>query len=181
MCTQNNKSALSIKEIVVFAMLGTIMFCSKVAMEVLPNIHLLGMFTMVFTLAFRKKALIPIYVYVLINGLYGGFTVWWIPYLYIWTVLWGVTMLLPQRMPKKAKCVVYPVVCALHGFAFGTLYAPAQSLLFGLNFRQTVAWIIAGLPWDMVHGIGNLCAGMLVFPLSELLKKFRNNNQNAFL
>ena len=50
---------------VIFSMLGTIMFCSKIIMEVLPNIHLLGMFTMVFTVAFRKKALIPIYVYVL--------------------------------------------------------------------------------------------------------------------
>ena len=83
----------------VFAMLGTIMFCSKIIMEVLPNIHLLGMFTMTYTVVFRKKALLPIYVYVFLNGLYAGFDVWWLPYLYIWTILWGITMLLPKRMP----------------------------------------------------------------------------------
>ena len=159
---------------VVFAMLGTLMFCSKIIMEVLPNIHLLGMFTMVFTIAFRKKALIPIYIYVLINGLYAGFTIWWIPYLYVWTILWGVTMLLPKKMPKKFACVVYPLVCALHGIAFGALYAPAQALLFGLDFNQMVAWILAGLPWDTLHGVGNFFVGILIIPLSDLLIKLNN-------
>lgn len=159
---------------VVFAMLGTLMFCSKIIMEVLPNIHLLGMFTMVFTIAFRKKALIPIYIYVLLNGLYAGFTIWWIPYLYVWTILWGVTMLLPKKMPKKFACVVYPLVCALHGIAFGALYAPAQALLFGLDFNQMVAWILAGLPWDTLHGVGNFFVGILIIPLSDLLIKLNN-------
>lgn len=162
---------LDVREMVLFAMLGALMFCSKVIMEVLPNIHLLGMLTIVYTVVFRAKALIPIYVYVMLNGVYAGFSIWWIPYLYIWTILWGITMLLPKRMPRKAACVVYPLICALHGFAFGTLYAPAQALLFGMNFEQTVAWIIAGLPWDAVHGVGNLVAGLLIVPLSELLKR----------
>ena len=90
-------------ELTIFAMLGALMYCSKVVMEWAPNIHLLGMFTMVYTLAYRKKALIPIYVYVFLNGFFAGFNAWWIPYLYIWTVLWGVTMLLPKQMPKKCK------------------------------------------------------------------------------
>jgi len=152
-------------------MLGAIMFCSKIIMEALPNIHLLGMFTMTYTIVFRKKALIPIYVYVMINGLYSGFNTWWIPYLYIWTVLWTITMLLPKRMPKKIKYIVYPAVCCLHGLSFGTLYAPAQALLFGMNFEAMIAWIISGLPWDLIHGIGNLFAGMLIVPLSELISK----------
>ena len=152
-------------------MLGSLMFCSKIIMELLPNIHLLGMFTIVFTVVFRVKALIPIYVFVFITGLYAGFAPWWIPYLYLWTVLWGMAMLLPKNMPQKVACVVYPIVCALHGFAYGTLYAPAQAILFGLDAEQTLAWIVAGLPWDIVHGIGNIFAGLLIFPLSELLKK----------
>ena len=147
------------------------MFCSKILMEFLPNIHLLGMFTMVFTLVFRQKALIPIYVYVLMNGLYAGFNLWWVPYLYIWTILWGVTMLLPKAMPTKIACVVYPVICCLHGLLYGTLYAPAQALMFGLDLRQTIAWIIAGLPWDAIHGVGNLVAGLLILPLTALLRK----------
>ena len=158
-------------------MLGTIMFCSKIIMEILPNIHLLGMLTVTFTVVFRKKALIPIYIYVLLNGVYAGFNTWWIPYLYIWTILWGVTMLLPKEMPRKAQYVVYPAVCCLHGLAFGTLYAPVQALLFGMNVKTMVAWIIAGLPWDVLHGVGNLFAGLLIVPLAQLLTKLMNRSR----
>ncbi|HIT79580.1 MAG TPA: hypothetical protein IAC40_04810 [Candidatus Faecivivens stercorigallinarum] len=155
----------------VFAMLGALMYCSKILMEWAPNIHLLGMLTMTYTIVYRKKALYPIYTYILLNGLFAGFSAWWIPYLYIWTVLWGVTMLLPQNMPKKVAVPVYMLVCGLHGLAFGTLYAPAQALMFGLSLKGTIAWIVAGLPWDAVHALGNLAAGTLIVPLSFLLNK----------
>ena len=156
---------------VIFAMLGTLMFATKVIMEVLPNIHLLGMLTMVYTIVFRYKALIPLYIYVFLNGIISVFSLWWVPYLYIWTILWAITMLLPRNMPKKIACFVYPAVCLFHGLAFGVLYAPAQALLFGMDFKQTIAWIMTGVPFDILHGVGNLAAGVLVLPLSEILKK----------
>lgn len=166
--------ALTISEITVFAMLGALMYCSKILMEWAPNIHLLGMFTVVYTIVYRKKALIPIYVYIFLNGFFAGFASWWIPYLYIWTVLWGAAMLLPRDMPKKAAAIVYPIICGLHGLLFGVLYAPAQAVLFGLDLKQTIAWVSAGLPWDAVHAAGNFAAGFLVLPLSKLLNRLKN-------
>ena len=160
-----------ILQMCIFSMLGSLMFCSKVIMEVLPNIHLLGMLTMVFTLTFRWRALIPIYIYVFLNGLYAGFNTWWIPYLYIWTILWAITMLLPKRMPRWLCVAVYPIICSLHGFAFGILYAPAQALFFNLSFEETVAWIVTGAVFDIVHGISNFIVGFLIVPFSEVLIK----------
>lgn len=162
---------LTIRETAVFGMFGALMYASKMLMEVLPNVHLLGVFTITLTIVYRKKALYPIYMYVMFNGLFAGFNTWWLPYLYIWTVLWGITMLLPQNMPSKIKPIVYMVVCALHGFLFGTLYAPAQALLFGLDFNGMIAWILAGLPWDFIHGISNFCCGVLIVPLSAAIRK----------
>ncbi|NLU25010.1 MAG: hypothetical protein GXW99_09970 [Clostridiales bacterium] len=167
---------LTTRQMVIFAMLGALMFCSKLLMEWAPNIHLLGMLTMTYTLTYGKKALFPIYVYVLINGIFAGFAAWWIPYLYIWTVLWGVTMLLPRHMKKRVAVPVYMGICALHGLCFGILYAPAQALLFGLDFRGMLAWIAAGFPWDVMHGVGNLFAGVLILPLSKLLQKLETMN-----
>lgn len=170
----SEKNRLTPLEMTIFSMLGTLMFCSKILMEWAPNIHLLGMFTMVYTLAYRTKGLIPIYVYVFLNGIYAGFSPWWIPYLYIWTILWGVTMLLPKNLSNKTATIIYPVVCGLHGLCFGTLYAPAQAVMFGLNFEQTLAWIVAGLPWDAVQAVGDFFAGFLILPLSKLLIKLNN-------
>ncbi|MBQ9978579.1 MAG: hypothetical protein IJP20_02165 [Clostridia bacterium] len=162
---------LNTKEICLFGILAALMFISKIVMEALPNIHLLGMLTVTYTIVFRKKALIPIYVYVLLNGLFAGFNAWWVPYLYIWTVLWGVTMLLPQNMPKAVACAVYPIICALHGLCFGILYAPVQALMFNFTFEQTLAWIAAGFTFDIIHMIGNLAVGLLIYPASEALKR----------
>ena len=167
---------LTVREIAVFGMLGALMYASKVLMEVAPNVHLLGVFTIAITVVYRKKALYPIYTYILLNGLFSGFATWWIPYLYLWLVLWGVTMLLPQNMPKKVKSIVYMIVNAGHGFLYGTLYAPAQAILFGLNFEKTIAWIVAGLPWDFVHGVSNFICGLLIVPIINALQRLERSN-----
>jgi energy-coupling factor transport system substrate-specific component len=167
---------LTVRETAVFGMLGALMYASKVLMEVAPNVHLLGVFTIAITVVYRKKALYPIYTYILLNGLFSGFATWWIPYLYLWLVLWGVTMLLPQNMPKKVKPIVYMIVNAGHGFLYGTLYAPTQAILFGLNFEKTIAWIVAGLPWDFVHGVSNFICGMLIVPIINVLQRLERSN-----
>lgn len=162
------------KQIAVFGMLAALMFASKKAMEALPNIHLVGVFTVALTVVYRRKALYPIYTYVLLEGLFGGFNTWWIPYLYVWTVLWGVTVLIPEKkLPEMAKPFVYGAVCGLHGILFGTLYAPVQALLFGFSFKTTLAWIAAGFPFDLTHGLSNLILGtLLILPLTKIIRRF---------
>ncbi len=162
---------LTVREMCVFAMLGGIMYASKLIMESVPNVHLIGVFIVAITVVYRKKALYPIYTFVFLNGLFGGFSMWWIPYLYIWTVLWGITMLLPKKMPKKIAPIVYMVICSIHGFAFGLLYSPTQALMFGLNFKQTVAWIAAGFPFDVIHSVSNFFCGILIVPIAKALEK----------
>lgn len=166
---------LTTKEMAVFSMLGAVMYASKIIMEVVPNIHLLGVFTIAFTVVYGKKALYPIYLYVLMNGAFCGFAAWWIPYLYLWTILWGAVMLIPKKLPEKIKPFVYMVICAMHGFLFGTLYAPAQALLYGLSFKAMIAWIVAGLPFDFIHGVSNFFCGILIVPIISVLRLSEKN------
>ena len=169
MNSEQKSKKVNIKEIAVFAMLGALMYASKVLMDVLPNIHLIGVFIIAMTVVYRKKALYPLYLFVFLTGLLNGFGTWWIPYLYIWTVLWGVTMLLPRNLSGKKATAVYMVICSLHGFLYGVLYAPTQALVFGLDFKGMIAWIVAGFPYDFIHGISNFFCGILIVPLIELL------------
>lgn len=160
-----------VRKMTVFAMLGTLMFISKIVMEFLPNLHLLGALTMIYTLVYRKQALVPIYIYVFLNGLYAGFNLWWMPYCYLWTVLWGITMLLPKNMSTKIAVPVYMTICAFHGLCFGALYAPFQALAFGLDVKGMIAWIVAGFPFDIIHAVGNFVTGTLIVPLATVLNK----------
>lgn len=170
---------ITIKEIAVFGMLGAIMYVSKIIMEFLPNVHLLGVFTIAYTVVYRKKALYPIYTYVILNGIFCGFATWWIPYLYIWTLLWGAVMLLPKKMPKAVQMIVYMAVCSAHGFLFGILYAPVQAIVYGFSFQRMTAWIIAGLPWDGIHGISNFFSGILIMPIISVLRLAEKNTETS--
>lgn len=161
---------INIKEITLFGMLGGLMYISKMIMEFLPNVHLIGTFIVAFTVVYRQKALFPIYIFVFITGLLNGFSSWWIPYLYVWTVLWGMTMLLPKKIPNKFRPIIYMLISALHGFLYGTLYAPVHALLHGFNARMMVAWIVSGLPFDFTHGVSNFFCGLLIVPIISALK-----------
>ena len=164
---------LKIREIAVFAMLGAVMFVSKVVMEGLPNIHLLGTFVVAFTLTYRAKALFPIYTYVFANGLWEGFSPFgWLPELYLWFILWGAIMLLPRNMPKRIAPIVYMLISGLHGLLFGVFYAPVYALFAKLSWDRIWLWILAGLPFDIFHAIGNFMLGILIIPIVTLLRKF---------
>lgn len=164
------------------------MFASKKAMEVLPNIHLLGMFIVTITSVYRVKALIPIYIYVLLDGLFGGFSLWWVPYIYIWAILWALTMLLPRDMylwdrekhpawlnGKLApwfSMLIYALVSGLHGLLFGVLYAPFWAIVMHLSWQGMLAWIGNGVAFDLIHALSNFIVGfILAVPVARLLKR----------
>lgn len=163
---------LKLKDVVILAMLAALMCVGDFAMEWLPNVHFVGVLIVISTVVYRVYALLPIWVYVCIQGVVAGFNTWWIPYLYIWAVLWGLVMLIPGRLPQKPRYILYVLVCGLHGFLFGTLYAPAQALIFGLDFNGALAWIAAGLYFDLIHGVANLILGaLLIYPMVKILKQ----------
>ena len=83
-------------------------------------------------------------------------------------------MLLPKKMPRKVAIPVYISVSVLHGLLYGVLYAPFQAWAFHLDFNAAVAWIVAGLPWDLIHGLGNAILGVLIWPLAMTLKKLES-------
>ena len=161
--------------IIVCVMLGDIMYISDILMDFLPNVHVVGVLTVVATIVFREYALISVYVYAFLNGLFSGFAPWWVGYLYVWTILWGLTMLVPRGLGKKAREILYIAICTLHGLVFGALYIPVQAAFFSSDPTYLKAWWAIGfVTADVYHTVGNLIFGiLLIYPLSELLLKLR--------
>jgi energy-coupling factor transport system substrate-specific component len=156
-------------------MLGALMFAGRLAMEPIPNVHPLGLIIAATTLVFRAKALIPLYIFIVLQGLWRGFSLWWMPFLYVWLPLWGAFMLLGKcKLPVKARVPVYMAVAGLHGLTFGALYAPMHAVFFGLSFQGMLAWIAVGFPFDIAHAAGNIAAGTLIVPLAALLSKLHS-------
>lgn len=163
-----------LREMIVLTILGPVLFLGDILCEPLPNIHLVGVLLVAVTAVYRLSALLPLYIYVFLNGLWGGFALWWIPYLYIWTVLWGMAMLVSRHLSVRWQTGLYVAVCAAHGYLFGVLYAPAQAIMFGLNWEGLVTWIVAGVPFDLIHGTSNLLVGcLLIYPLIRVLRRLQ--------
>ncbi len=140
--------------------------------ETVANVHQLALFIGALTAVYRVRALIPIYLYIMLEGLLGGFGTWWIPYLYLWLILWGMFMLIPRGLPMPVFAAVSVIISGLHGLGFGLMYAPYQCLVFFKgDFSQFWAWVAYGLPTDIAHMIGNICAALLIVPLTVLICK----------
>lgn len=172
---KKNKRLRHLEELVVFALFGALMFLSA-QIDIIPNCHPLALFIIVLTIIYRSKALIPLYLYVFLEGLIGGFSLWWVPYLYVWAVLWAISMLIPKRIPEIFAAVLICAVAGLHGIFFGALYAPFQCyVVYNGDWAMTFQWLIYGALFDITHCISNITASVLAVPLIALICKLSEN------
>ncbi len=155
-----------LKDLLALSMLAALMFCAKFALQNIPNVHLGAVLLIVATLRFGAKALYMVFVYVMLEGLVFGFSIWWVPYTYVWAIL--VLAVLPQRNHKS--WLMLSVTGALHGYLFGAMCAIVTAVVGGLH--AGFAFWIAGIPYDLIHGTSNLILCLiLVRPLDKLAQK----------
>lgn len=174
--------AAKIAYITLGAMLGAMLFSSQVAMAGLPNIEIVSLLILVWTRVYRTGALPGIAVFVALEGIVYGFGIWWISYLYIWFILWGIVMLIPRRrseQPLTGKRLVlvslgWASLCGAYGFAFGALTAIPWFFRGGPS--AALAYWLSGIPFDVSHAIGNFVSALLLaVPLIELLTKLKTS------
>lgn len=178
MNVRNQKMKTELRDTAVLSLFAALMVISDQLMNALPNVHLLAMFIILLTRFYRVKALYPIYVFVLIDGLLEGFFLsTWVMYSYIWLILWVWVMLLPKNLSPKAEWIVYPLLGALHGITFGLFGSPASYFLFfsseTWSLRHYGQYLLAGLPFDALHMAGNFAACLLVVPLLRFMERLR--------
>ena len=155
---------LAVKEVALFGMLGALTFAAKLVMAGLPNIEPVSLMVMLFAVTFGKKAVFPIYVYVLMEFLIYGLNTWSVCYLYIWLVLAAAAWLL-RGMPHP---LAWAILSGGFGLAFGALCAPVDVVIGGLGYALG-KWV-NGIPFDLLHCGGNFAIALVLFvPLRALL------------
>lgn len=156
------------RSITLYALLSVILFVGQVAFAGLPNIQLVSLFIIVYTLVFKWQALIIVYLFVLFEGLLFGFGIWWFSYLYSYPLLVVLTILFAKLL--KENRLLWALLAALFGMSFGTLSAIPYLFISGPEF--TLAYIISGLYFDALHAASNFVATLLLLkPLKSLITK----------
>ena len=173
-----SQAAALTRDIAVFAMLGACLEAAKWALNAVPNVELVTPLIAAYTLVYRARALIPVYIFVFYEGLTwaGFFTPWFVMYLYVWFVLWAAILLISHHSRERTNIFLLMLVCGLFGLAFGTLCAPVQAIAYGLPFRRIWAWIVAGLSFDAVHAVSNVATAVLILPVARTLAFLEQKN-----
>ena len=160
------KARLTLAELALFGVLGALTFGAKFAMAALPNIEPVSLLVMLFAVTFGWKALYPVCVYVLLEFLVFGVSLWSIPYLYVWPLLAAAACLLREMTHPLA----WALVSGAFGLCFGALCALIYLFMGGVT--AAIAWWIEGIPFDLLHCAGNFVLTLVLFcPLRRLLER----------
>ena len=151
------------KDIALIGITSAVMIVLQVALRFLPNIEFVSLLVILYTLIIGWKTLYIIYVFVFVQGLIYGFHLWWISYLYVWTILFFIVMLLR----KNRSSYFWTFISGIYGLAFGALCSIPYLFIGG--FPMALANWVSGIPFDIVHCIGNFIVALIFFkPLYEL-------------
>ena len=152
------------RRLVIDGFLTAILFVLQIALAYLPNVELVSLFVMLYTLVLGKRVIPMLTTFTILEGLVYGFGVWWVAYLYVWPILAGLTWILKKfHSPEWG----YTILSCFFGLGFGFLCSlPYLAGGIGAAF----AWWISGIPFDLIHGISNLVMTLILFkPFKRLL------------
>ena len=151
---------------VLFGILGAFTFAAKYVMSFLPNIEPVSLMVMLFAVVFGKKWVYPVYLYVAMEILFYGISLWNINYLYIWAVL-AIAAYFLRGMKQP---LAWAMLSGVFGLIFGALCGIVDVFLGGTSYAVT-KWI-SGIPFDIAHCAGNFIIALVMFvPLRKLLEK----------
>ena len=140
------------------------MLVGKWILASLPNIEVVSLFTIVYTVFFGSTAFFAVIVFIIVEGIIYGIGWWFYGYLLAWPILF----LIAYILRKRANRVNMSVASALFGLSFGMLCGIPYGIMFGL--KAAVAWWIAGIPYDILHGVGNFIICLFLYdPLIRAL------------
>ena len=171
---KNNKGHLAVRDLCLVGLMVAVIEACKFAMASLPNIHLTAFWLILFTLSFGKRSLFAVPVFILIEGAVYGFGLWWVMYLYTWPLLVLVTLLL-RRIDDA---LIWSIVSGVFGLSFGFLCS-FPYFFVGLTdggiasgFRTAFAYWISGIPFDLLHCVGNFALMLALYrPMTRIMKK----------
>ena len=168
----DKKNGLPLGEVVLFGILGALMFALQVVMAPLPNIEPVSLLVMLFAVTFGWKSLYCVYTFVVMEILFHGLGLWNINYLYVWAVLAFAAM----ALRKMEQPLAWAMLGGVFGLCFGALCGIVDVFIGGIGYAVT-KWI-SGIPFDLMHCGGNFAITLVLWkPLRKLLrtmhKKYR--------
>lgn len=162
-----------IRDLAVMAMMLALVETAKQALAAVPNVELVTFLFLVFTILFGVRVILAAFAFTAVETVIWGVNLWVIMYLYIWPLEVLLVMLLHRRFPRDEDGYWwYCVFSAMFGLLFGAICSIPYLFLGGP--RTAIAWWIAGIPYDILHGVSNFILCLVLFrPVMRAARRAR--------
>lgn len=160
------------KDIAVMGIMLAIIEAAKFALSFIAGVEIVTLLFILYTLFFDKKMVYVLPVFLIIEGIIGGFGIWWFMYVYTWAIL----IIVSYLFRKRTSMWFWSIISGLFGLLFGTLCCPVYFITFGTE--TAISWWIAGIPTDIIHGVSNFILCMILF---KPLKKVMDNIKRKYI
>lgn len=158
---------ISAKDLAYLGISLALLEASKLALDMLPNVEVVTLLFIVYTIFFGRKTFLVAVGFTVIECFLKGFNVWSIMYLYIWPLL---IILVSVADRHKVGYVFYCILSGFFGLFFG-LFCSIPYLFIG-GWTMAVTWWISGIPYDVIHCVSNFVLCLLLFkPLHAVMRK----------
>ena len=160
---------MNVRKMTRIALLTAILYVAKLVLDFLPNVELVSLLVIIYTLVFGKEAFLIVTVFNLFQFIQWGFGTWLVSYFYVWPLLCLLTLLCKKIF--KEEFILWSVFSGGFGLIFGSLFA---LLYLFVDPAYALSYWIAGLPWDVWHAAANFVL-MLVCgkPLYRVLMRLK--------
>lgn len=157
----------SARRLALLGVLTAVLLGGQVALAALPNVEIVSLLVILYSLLLGRQVLFIVYGFVLLEGCLYGFGLWWVSYLYVWALL-AVSALVLRR--RSVPALGWAAVSGFFGLGFGALCALPYLVVGGP--AAALSYWLAGLGFDLIHCAGNFVLCLLLFtPLRRLLER----------
>ena len=155
-------------------LMAAILEVSKTALALVPNVELVSLEIILFTLYLGAPALIAVFAFVGAECLVWGLGLWSITYLYIWPILVALTLLSKRKENTPGELLYFSILSGVYGLFFGALCS--IPFLFIGGIKSAFGMWIAGIPYDLIHCIGNFFICLILYkPLHGVMERLKSS------
>lgn len=163
------KPKIAARDVALTGVMAATIEAAKLALAFVPNVELVTLLIILYTLVFGRRIFYVIGVFVLLEGCLYGFGLWWVMYVFVWPLLACLTLLFRRRH----SVWFWSIFSGTWGLFFGAFCAIPYFLINGWSAALT--WWVAGIPYDLIHcGSNVLLCLLLLGPLYRVLKQLEN-------
>ncbi|MBC5995364.1 hypothetical protein EAI30_07160 [Romboutsia ilealis] len=149
---------MNTKDIVLIGLLAALLKSSQAILSFLPNIEIVSLLILIFSIRLgAKKTIYITVVFSTLNIMLWGFSPATIGYFFVWSGYSVVCSICGKFLNKDIKVAIF---LGLFGIIFGALFA---LIYLPMGYAYVLTYWINGLTFDIIHTVSNFIIGLWAF------------------